>query len=349
MEYATVLEVTRGEVVESVHHGAAAVSDSSGTLVAWCGDPGVVTLLRSSAKPLQALMLIESGAQTQFNLSAKHLAIICASHDGTDEHVEVVESLLDRIGLQEKDLHCGVHPPFDRETARRLRLEGQELSPLRNNCSGKHAGMLASALMLQEPIADYEQPEHVVQKHIRGIIAEMSGLEAAEIKIGVDGCTVPTFGVSLYAASTAFAHLVDPRGFSSGRTQACESVVGAMTTYPHLVAGSNRFDTRVMRATEGRVVSKSGAEGFQAIGIRPGCLGQDSPGLGVAIKIADGDYARRARSLVSLTVLRMLNVLTPAAYTELVQDTAVVRNNSGQIVGELRPKVHLMQGVLQNS
>ena len=346
MEYATVLEVTRGEIVESIHQGAVAVSDSSGALKAWCGDPGVVTFLRSSAKPLQALILIESGAQTQFKLSAKHLAIVCASHDGTDEHVDVVGSLLDRISLQEQDLHCGVHPPFDRETARRLRLEGQELSPLRNNCSGKHAGMLASTLMLQEPIADYEQCEHALQQHIREIVAEMSGLEAGEIKMGIDGCTVPTFGVSLYAASMAFAHLVDPRGLSSGRKRACESVVGAMTAYPHLVAGSNRFDTQIMRATDGCVVSKSGAEGFQAIGIRPGCLGQESPGLGVAIKIADGDYRRRASSLVSLTVLRMLNVLTPAAYAELVQDTAVIRNNRGQIVGELRPKVRLMQGVL---
>jgi L-asparaginase II len=346
MEYATVLEVTRGEIVESVHHGAVAVSDSSGALMAWCGDPGVVTYMRSSAKPLQALFLIESGAQTQFNLSDKHIAIVCASHDGTDEHVEVVESMLDRIDLQAKDLHCGVHSPFDRETARRLRLEGQELSPLHNNCSGKHAGMLASALTLQEPIADYERPEHAVQKHIRGIIAEMSGLEETEIKIGVDGCTVPTFGLPLHAASTAFARLVDPKGFSPDRKKACESVVAAMTAHPHLVAGSNRFDTRIMRAAEGRVVSKAGAEGFQAIGIRPGVLGQDSPGLGVAIKIADGDHARRARSLVSLTVLRMLNVLTQEAYTELVQDTAVVRNNRGQVVGELRPKVHLMQGVL---
>lgn len=345
MEFASVLEITRGEVVESVHHGAIAISDSSGTLKAWCGDPGIVTFLRSSAKPLQALLLIESGAEKHFNLSAKHMAIVCASHNGTDMHVKIVESLLDRIGLHENDLNCGVHSPFDQDTAQRLRQEGSALSPLRNNCSGKHAGMLAAAVFFDESIKDYEHPEHAVQKRILGIIAEMCGLKAEEIHIGIDGCTVPTFAVPLHTASNAFARLVDPSGISAARAQACASVVSAMTIHPDLVAGSNRFDTRLMQATEGRIVCKSGAEGFQAIGIRPGSISDDSPGLGVAIKIADGDYARRARSLVSLEVLRMLNVLTPEEYTELVQDAAMVKNNRDQVVGKLRPTVRLMQGV----
>lgn len=345
MEYAIVLEVIRGEVVESVHHGAVAVSDSTGALMAWYGDPGSVTFMRSSAKPLQALLLIESGAANHFNLSSKHIAIVCASHTGTDIHVELVESLLERIGLHENDLHCGVHSPFDRDTARRLRYEGLKLSPLHNNCSGKHAGMLAAALILEESKRDYERSGHAVQKRILNIIAEMCGLEAKEIQLGIDGCTVPTFAVPLCTVSTAFARLVDPRGMSAARTQACDSVVSAMTMHPDLVAGSNQFDTRLMQATDGRIVSKAGAEGFQALGIRPGSLSHDSPGLGVAIKIADGDDARRARSLVSLEVLRMLNVLTPEVYVELVQDTAMIRNNRDQVVGKLRPTVELMQGV----
>jgi L-asparaginase II len=346
MGYAAVLEVTRGEIVESLHHGAVAISASNGTLEAWCGDPGIVTYMRSSAKPLQALCLIESGAAEHFDLTAEQLAIVCASHDGTDDHAAVVISILDRIGLKETDLHCGVHRPFDRETAQRLRQEGRALSPLRNNCSGKHAGMLASATFLRESIGDYEQPEHPVQRRIRDIVAEMCGLEESEIAIGVDGCTVPTFGVSLYAASTAFARLVDPNGLPSTRVQACNAVVTAMTAHPFLVAGSSRFDTRLMRATNGRIVSKAGAEGFQALGIRPGCLGPDSPGLGVAIKIADGDYARRARSLVSLEVLRLLEALSPAEYAGLVQETAKISNNRGHVVGALRPTIRLLRGVL---
>ncbi len=349
MAYAAVLEVTRGGIVESVHHGAVAVSDSSGVLEAWYGDPGVVTYMRSSAKPLQALSLIESGAAKHFGLTAEQIAIVCASHDGTDEHVETVASLMNRFGLEETDLHCGVHRPFDRETAQRLQKEGRALSPLRNNCSGKHAGMLATALFLNESIGDYEQPDHPVQQRIRKIIAEMCALEETEMSIGVDGCTVPTFGVSLYAASTAFARLVDTDGLSTSRAHACDAVVAAMSAHPFLVAGSSRFDTRLMQATQGRIVSKAGAEGFQVMGIRPGSLGADSPGLGVAIKIADGDYAKRARSLVSLEVLRLLEALSPSEYAELVQDATVIRNNRGQTVGQLRPTIHLMRGVLQNS
>jgi len=346
MEYAAVLDVTRGETVESLHHGAVAISDSSGTLEAWCGDPGIVTYMRSSAKPLQALCLLESGAAEHFRFTSEQLAIACASHDGTDDHVAAVVSILKRIGLEENDLHCGVHRPFDRETAQRLRQEGRALSPLRNNCSGKHAGMLASATFLQESIGDYEQPDHPVQRRIRMIVAEMCGLEEAEIAVGVDGCTVPTFGISLYAASTAFARLVDPNGLASKRLKACDAVVAAMTSHPFLVAGSSRFDTRLMRATNGRIVSKAGAEGFQALGIRPGSLRPNSPGLGVAIKIADGDYARRARSLVSLEVLRLLEALSPEEHAELVQGATSVSNNRGHVVGELRPTIRLMRGVL---
>ncbi len=349
MDYAAVLEVTRGEIVESLHHGAVVISDSSATLEAWCGDPGIVTYMRSSAKPLQALCLIESGAAEHFDLTAEQLAIVCASHDGTDEHVAAVVSILDRIGLDETDLRCGVHHPFDRETAQRLRQEGRALSPLRNNCSGKHAGMLASATFLHESVDDYEQPNHPVQRRIRGIVAEMCGLEVSEIAIGVDGCTVPTFGVSLYAASTAFARLVDPNELPSTRVQACDTVVAAMTAHPFLVAGTSRFDTRLMRATNGRIVSKAGAEGFQALGVRPGSLGPDSPGLGVAIKIADGDHARRARLLVSLEVLRLLGALSPTEYADLVLNTAAITNNRGHVVGELRPTIRLMRGVLKNS
>jgi L-asparaginase II len=346
MEFAVVLEVTRGEIVESLHHGAVAISDSSGALEAWCGDPGIVTYMRSSAKPLQALCLLESGAAEHFDFTSEQLAIVCASHDGTDDHVAAVVSILDRIGLEESALHCGVHRPFDRETAQRLRKEGRAFSPLRNNCSGKHAGMLASATFLQESTGDYEQPDHPVQRRIRKIVAEMCGLEEADIAVGVDGCTVPTFGVSLCAASTAFARLVDPNGLPSIRVQACDAVEAAMTEHPFLVAGSGRFDTRLIRATNGRIVSKAGAEGFQALGIRPGSLGPNSPGLGVAIKIADGDYARRARSLISLEVLRLLEVLSPEEYAELVQDATSISNNRGHVVGELRPTIRLMRGVL---
>jgi L-asparaginase II len=309
MPYLPVLELTRGNIVESLHHGAIAVADVTGRLVASYGDPRTVTFLRSSAKPFQAISLVESGAADAFGLTLREIALACASHKGLDMHAEAAAAMQQKIGVSESDLLCGTHPLEDPETAARLLREGRAPTPNRHNCSGKHTGMLAQARHRGLPLADYVNPQHGVQQTILKNFAEVCGLDAASVVVGVDGCSAPNFAVPLVAAATAFARLADPaaRSVPAPRAAALKTIFSAMTTHPEMVRGPKGFDTELMRARPGVIVSKGGAEGYQGIGIAAGALGPGSPALGVALKIADG--ASRAVAPVALEVLRQVGAL----------------------------------------
>jgi L-asparaginase II len=246
--YQPVVEILRGGIVESIHFGAVAVADARGNLIAYCGDPETATFLRSSAKPFQALPLVESGAADAFGLTSDQLAVICASHSGTDRHAEVVRAAQARCGVTEDDLLCGVHPPLDPETASRLRAEGREPTPIRHNCSGKHTGMLGLARFLGAPLAEYTKPDHPVQQRILNAFSAMCDIIPESVGVAIDGCSVPTFAVPLRAAATAYAHLADPAGLAPGRASACRRIFSAMSEYPFLVAGPGRFDTALMEA-----------------------------------------------------------------------------------------------------
>jgi L-asparaginase II len=342
MNYKPVLEVTRGEIVESVHYGAVAVTDTSGKLNAWLGDPEVVTFLRSSAKPFQGLPLLESGAAAHYGLSSEQIAVICSSHSGTDEHVREVASIQSMVGVTEDDLLCGVHPPFHNATAERLKQEGFEPTPNHHNCSGKHTGMLALARFLDAPSKTYVDPNHLVQRRNLQIFAELCGLEPEAVEVGIDGCSAPNFAVPLRAAATAFARLADPSGLTPERAEACNMVVTAMTSHPLMVAGPDRFDTRLMEVTSGRLIAKGGAEGYQGVGILSGAIAPDSKALGVAIKIADGDCKHRARAPVTLAVLEAIGALGDKQREALVEfGPQPVLNHLGLEVGRLRTCFHL--------
>lgn len=310
MAYEPVIEILRGGRVESVHHGAAAVADGTGRLLAWAGDGEIVTFLRSAAKPFQALPLVESGAADAFGLSTDQLAVVCASHTGTRHHVELVESIQRAAGIGESELQCGAHFPYDAAEARRLRQAGEAPRLNHNNCSGKHTGMLALARHLDAP-GSYLDLEHPVQRLIRRALADMAGAAEDGIGVGVDGCSAPNFALPLRAAATAFARLADPAGLPPVRRDACRRVFEAMASRPTLVAGPGAFDTQLIESGQGRWIAKGGAEGFHAVGLRPGGAGPGSPALGVAIKIADGDAARRALTPVVLAVLSELGVRWP--------------------------------------
>ncbi len=350
LSYQPVLEVTRGNVVESVHYGAVAVANARGELVAWWGDPEVVTFLRSSAKPFQALPLLESGAADRFGLSPKQLAVICASHSGTDEHVATVASVQAQAGVREKDLLCGVHPPYDPATSRRLKEAGEEPTPNRHNCSGKHTGMLALARFLGESTEDYIDPAHPIQRRILAAFAEMCAVEPSQVEVGIDGCSVPTFAVPLQAAAGAYARLAGPSALGGTRAAACQRIFAAMTAHPEMVSGPGRFDTVLMQATGGRMVAKGGAEGYHGIALTPGALGRGSPALGVAIKIADGDVGsrsdtppgQRAGSRVVLAVLESLGALGVGDVSRLAEfGPTPVTNWRGLRVGEMRACLRL--------
>jgi len=349
MEYEPVLELTRGRIIESVHFGAAAVVDASGRLLAWLGNPQIVTYLRSSAKPLQALRFIESGGDQSYHLTSKELALICASHEGSDEHVEGVKGIQVKAGIEESDLLCGVHPPFHIPTQEAMRKRGEEPSQNRNNCSGKHTGMLAFAKMRGLPVADYVNPDHPVQKAILETVAEMCGLQVEQVETGIDGCSAPNFAMPLYNAALGFARLCDPRGVTAERSAACRRITAAMMANPVMVSGAGRFDTRLMETCEGRLISKGGAEGFHSIGIMSGALGAGSPGIGIAIKIADGDISlrkpngdsyNRGRPAVALEVLRQMGYLGAKELEALAIDfgpTKPVLNLRKLVVGVARP------------
>ena len=347
--YQPILEVTRGRIVESIHFGAVAVVDSSGRLLASLGDPKTLTFLRSSAKPFQALPFIEHGGDQTFHLTSKEVALICGSHDGTDEHVEVLKGIQAKVGVQESDLLCGTHPLSHVPTVEAMRARGEVPTPNRHNCSGKHTGMLAAARMRGLPITDYVNPEHPVQKAILETLAEMCNVPVEQVEVGIDGCSAPNFAVPLYNAALGFARLCDPRGLSVERAKACRRITQSMMANPVMVAGPGRFDTRLMEACPGRVVVKGGAEGYMILGIMGGVRGAESPGVGIAFKISDGDLVirkangetyNRVRPAVALEILRQMGFIDEKELETLTADFGPVKpvtNWRKLVVGETRP------------
>lgn len=340
--YQPVFELKRNETVESIHYGAAAVVDAHGRLLASVGDPYAVTYMRSSAKPLQAISFIEKCGQSTFSLRAREIALMCASHTGTDAHLDVLQSIQDKAGVVEADLLCGTHSPMDKATTQSLSDRGEKPTPNRHNCSGKHTGMLAYAQMLGFPKDDYINPQHPVQVRIREVFCQMCTLAEDRIMTGVDGCSAPIFAIPLYNAALAYARLSDPESGSvspDDRVKACHRISRAMTDYPAMVSGPGRFDTRLMEACRGKLLAKGGAEGYQGIGIFPGGLGPDSVGLGIAIKIADGDLKSRAKAAVCMEILFQLGALSPREMEALAEfgPRLPVTNWAELVVGQASP------------
>lgn len=336
--FVPLVEATRGGIVESIHFGAFAIVDIHGNLHASCGDPNLVTFMRSSSKPLQALPLIELGGREKFLLTDQEIALTCASHEGTDLHIRVLKNIQEKTGILEEDLLCGTHPLKDKATSEAMLLRGEKLSPNRHNCSGKHSGFLASAVLLNEPKQDYILLKHPIQQIVLQTFAEMCQISVDEILIGIDGCSVPVFALPLMKAALGIARLCDPIDLPRIRTEACRTITRAMTSFPEMVAGFDEFDTKLMRIGNGKIVTKRGAEGYQIIGLLPGAYGKDSPSLGIAIKISDGDPKERARPLVSLEILRQLGALS-IDQLQLFPEffTHAIRNWRKLDVGELRP------------
>ncbi|MCX6066704.1 MAG: asparaginase [Chloroflexi bacterium] len=312
-----VFELTRGRIVESIHFGAAAVVDSHGRLLASLGDPQLVTFLRSSAKPFQALPFIERGGHEKFGLIPREISLMCSSHSGTDEHVEMVKGMQAKIGVNVTDLMCGMHYPMHEATSDAMKVRGELPTPYRHNCSGKHTGMLAHAKLRGAPLENYIDFHHPIQESILDAFAAMCGLPTEKVELGIDGCSAPNFAVPLYNAALSYARLCDPFEQTPARAAACKTITSAMMAHPDMVGGPGRFDTALMQAGNGHILVKGGAEGFQSVGLLPGALGPDSPGIGIAIKVSDGDLSDRARNGVTLAVLQALGALTEAQLAQM--------------------------------
>jgi L-asparaginase II len=336
MTFEPVLELTRGGQVESVHFGALAVADARGQLLAWVGDPQAVTYLRSSAKPFQALPLIETGAAQALGFTPREIALACASHSGSQLHIETVRGMQVKAGLRESDLGCGAHPVEDEASTAQLIRAGQAPTPIYHNCSGKHTGMLAVAQHCGWPLDTYLDPQHPLQQHILRDFAALCGMDPEQVRLGVDGCSAPNFAVPLANAATAFARLADPG--TTAHADGLRAIFGAMTTHPEMVHAPGGFDTVLMQVGAGRWVCKRGAEAYLGMGIAPGAMGSGSPAVGLALKIADG--GARATPLVVMEALRQLHALTDedqrplaAAGFALPQP---VKNWRGTLIGEAR-------------
>ena len=340
--FSPIFESTRNKTVEIIHYGALAVVDSSGTIIASHGNPHSICFLRSSAKPFQALSLIEAGGVQKWSLSPKEIAIICASHTGTDEHVRILNGLQAKIKVKEKDLLCGVHPPTDEATRDAMRKRGETPTPNRHNCSGKHTGMMALAKLMHTTIENYIDQEHPVQKRILQSFGKMCDTPIENIIIGMDGCSAPVFAIPLHKAAYGYARLCDPAGLGIERAAACNTITRSMIDQPEMVAGPGMFDTRLMEVLQGKIISKGGADGFQQIGIMPGVLKKDSPGFGIALKISDGDALYKVRPAVTLTVLDQLGVMTKDELKELSDfgPWFAVKNWRNIVVGQAHPMIH---------
>ncbi|MFC2054403.1 asparaginase [Chloroflexota bacterium] len=350
--YLPIYLLTRGETIESVHYGAVAVVDVSGNLVAWYGDPNAVTFLRSSAKPFQVMPLFEQGGKEAYDLTNREIAIMCSSHSGTDEQFDLVQSIQEKIGVHESNLLCGVHYPLDENTAERMRKNGVQSTPNRNNCSGMHTSLLGHVEMMAGSSSQtsegltYIDPNHPVQKEILASFAGMCNMSEGRIAIGIDGCSLSSFGVPLRIAALAYARLCDPEAgevLPTERASACHTITDAMTSNPEMVGGPDRFDTRLMVVAGGRIVAKGGAEGFQGVGLMPGVMGSGSKTLGVAIKISDGDARGSVCSAVTLEVLHQLEALSPGEMADLAEfgPGTPVHNLRNIKVGQARPSVVL--------
>jgi L-asparaginase II len=329
------VEVRRGGITESRHRGHIVAVVPDGQIVALLGAPETVTYLRSSAKPHQTIPLIASGAADRFGFDEKEIALACASHSGEPIHVEVVTSMLNKIGLEPDALKCGVHEPFSVEAARDLKAKGEEPTVLQNNCSGKHAGMLALALHLDAPIETYNQSDNPVQLAIGDIISQFSGISIQDIAVGIDGCGVPVFGITVKAMALMYARMVSPPAEFDEKTKAaCARIVSAMMAHPEMIGGTkDRLDTEIMQAGSGRLVSKVGAEGVYTVGVLP-C--EEWPkGFGLALKIEDGDD-HRARPVVVIESLRQLGILADESLEAVARYAFFpIRNRGGDVVGEV--------------
>jgi L-asparaginase II len=286
------VEVWRGSWVESQHRGAFAVVDGEGQVLEGRGDFARPHFARSTIKSLQALPLLESGAAAHFGLGPRELCLALASHNAEPCHTDTVAALLARLGLGPDHLQCGPQPPGDPEVRRELEARGERPTALHNNCSGKHAGFLALCRHLGREPAEYLEPAAPTQLAVRRAVGELCGADGAALTFGLDGCSAPTFRLTLRELATGFARLANPQRLGAARAAACTTLTTAVAAHPELIAGRHRrLCTDLVRVTEGRLFPKIGAEGLY-------CVGWVGGGRGLALKLDDG----QARGLHPLVV-----------------------------------------------
>ncbi|MEC7736348.1 MAG: asparaginase, partial [Candidatus Neomarinimicrobiota bacterium] len=308
--------VTRGELTESIHVAFAVAVDETRQPFYSTGDPQYLTCIRSSLKPFQAAASVKAGAVDAAEFNDEELALMCASHKGEKMHVKTAQSMLTKLGLTVDDYECGSHFPSDTLTRHRMIKEDKEAQPLHNNCSGKHAGMLALAKHLGQGTANYIKKDHPVQRTILEYVQDITGLET--IPTEIDGCSAPTPFMTLETIAGMFQTL------AAGNEPELKRVFKAMCSCPDLVGGSNHFDTNFIKALTGRGVTKVGGESVRGIALKT----QDKGPVGIAIKILDGNF--RALPVATMKLLEHLELLTEEELQNLDKFRTKILKNHNQ-------------------
>ncbi len=330
------VEVTRGARVESAHRGAAIVVDAAGGVMFSAGDVDLAVYPRSAVKALLALPMVESGAAARLGLNDAEIALACSSHSGEEDHVATATSMLAKAGRDVGTLECGTHWPGYDAATRALAAAGQVPSALHNNCSGKHSGFICLACDRGDDPKGYVKPDHPTMKVITAALAEMTGTTLDESNFAVDGCSIPTYAIPLRAMALGFARFGTGQGIGADRAAAARRIRAAVAAQPRMVAGTNRFDTKVIAALGERVFVKGGAEGVH-------CGAIPELGIGFAVKCDDG--AGRAADVVTAALIARLlpnNGRVDPVVATLANP--VLTNWNGIEVGTMRPAGPLAQG-----
>ncbi len=323
-----IVEVTRGNLVESVHHVAAFACTANGDVLLESGDADSPVYLRSAAKPFIAAAIVAAGVSERFALDEREIAVMAGSHSGQLFHLNAVRSILRKIGMDESALLCGAHYPYNEKAMLAMLKRGEPPRAIHNNCSGKHAGILALCRLLDADTATYLEPGHPAQRLILAFCARMCDEDPQQWPLGVDGCGIPVYATSLRRAALSFARLATLEGVDAADAAALAAVRAAMLARPEYVAGMGEFDTELMRSSRGSVLSKGGAEGVHGAAVL-------SRGFGFTSKVLDG--TARARAPFSLASLQRLGALSAEQMERLARFVhPVVYNRAGRAVGEIR-------------
>ncbi len=328
MEFAPLIQLTRGGLTENLHCGAVAVVNRHGQLVAGVGDAHWPTFTRSTLKALQALPFVQGGGPQHFGFGSAEVAMLCASHNGEDLHVQTVQGMLDRVGVGVRTLRCGCHVPLRFSYLDQAPPEGLQFDERHNNCSGKHAGFVAHCVQHGLPLENYTEADHPLQHSIRQAVARAVGLEVDDLKLGIDGCSAPNYAMPLWRLAYGYARLASGAQDSELGASFAQ-LTDAMTQHPDLVSGSGRNDLDFMRVGRGDWVSKVGADGVQVVGSK-------ERGEAFAIKILDGN--KPALFAASVETMDQLGWLDPAQREALRPWRAqTLLNVRGLTVGERLP------------
>ena len=322
------VEVTRGDVVESIHRGDVAVVRHDGSVLFQLGDIEHVCFMRSSSKPIQAIAALECGIVEKYGLNLTEIAMTMSSHSGEKEHIDILNEMLRKIGIGINILQCGTHEPLGVDAARELILKGQTPTSLHCNCSGKHLGQIAAAKATGLPLEHYYEFGGGIQSEIQDIISKFSGVEGSKIELGIDGCGIPVYGMPLRNMALAYANLCN-ESFMDGRyNKSQNTVLSAMTVHPEMIGGKGRFDTELISHFGDRLIGKFGDEGVY-------CAGLIGKGIGIALKIEDGNM--RAVGPVIYETLQKMEVINNVEMLPLKESwNPPIKNHKNEKVGEIR-------------